>query len=161
MKRRPDLAVAVVNALLVLLVPLLLLAVGPYLFDGDSNTSVTVRAPGASVLRPFLNLGWEASVLLPFAILAGWRTRVHARQWLEGRGAGWRGVSESVATAVAIVLFVLAPGIVTRPAEAPPYVLFYGGAASILGLLVGLILRTTALLFLKPLLTASGGRLQE
>ena len=149
MKRRPDLAVAVVNGLLVLLVPLLLLALGPFLFDGDSNTSVTVRAPGASVLRPFLNLGWEASVLLPFAILAGWRTNVHARQWLEGRGAGWRGVIEAVATAAGIALFVLAPGIVTRPADAPPYVMVYGGAASIMGLLVGLTLRTTALLLLR------------
>ncbi len=46
-------------------------------------------------------------------------------------------------------LLYLAPGIVTRPMEAPPYVIVYGGAALILGLLVGLFLRAAAVLVLR------------
>ena len=48
-----------------------------------------------------------------------------------------------------LALLYLAPGIVTRPAEAPPYVIAYGGAALLLGVVVGLFLRTTAILVLK------------
>lgn len=149
MTRHPERTAAVANGILVLLVPLLLLAVAAYAFDGESSTSVTVRAPRASAFRPLLQLVPIVAVLLPFTIFAGWRTEVHARQWLEGRGAGWRGVVESGATALGVAVFVLAPGIVRRPAEAAPYVLFYGSAALIMGLLVGLMLRTTALVVLR------------
>ena len=48
-----------------------------------------------------------------------------------------------------LALLYLAPGIVRRPAEAPPYVIAYGGAALLLGVVVGLFLRTTAILVLK------------
>jgi hypothetical protein len=48
-----------------------------------------------------------------------------------------------------IAIWILRYGIMTRPAEAPPYIIVYGGAALILGLAIGLILRMTAILTLK------------
>ena len=150
MKRRPEGPAAIVNGLLVLLLPPLLSVIARYVFEGHSNTSVTVRASDASAMMDALRgfMGVEV-FLLPFAIFAGWRTAVHARRWLECRSSGWQGVGESGATAACLALLVLTPGIVRRPTEAPPYVLFYGGAALAAGLIVGLVLRTTALLVLR------------
>ena len=88
-------------------------------------------------------------VFLPLAIVAGWRTWVHASRYREGRGRGWQGVAEAGGLGLILALGVLARGIVTRPAEAPPYVIFYGGVALILGVALGLILRVTALIVLK------------
>ena len=59
------------------------------------------------------------------------------------------GVAEAGASGLILALLYLAPGIVTRPAEAPPYVIAYGGGALLLGVAVGLFLRTTAILVLK------------
>ena len=59
------------------------------------------------------------------------------------------GVAEAGACGLILALLYLAPGIVTRPAEAPQYVIAYGGAALLLGVVVGLLLRTTAILVLK------------
>lgn len=148
MERHPERAAAVLNGLVVLLLPLLVMVTGAYLFNGDSDTSTTVRAYPMSAYSLVAPLGWTALVLMPFAAVAGWRTWVHAKKWREGHGTGWTGVAEAGATALAVALIVLAPGIATRPTQAPPYVIVYGGAALILGLLVGLLLRTTALLFL-------------
>ncbi len=149
MERHPERAAAVLNALVVLLLPLFIMAVGPLVFDGDSNTSTTVHAYPVSMSGVVAPLGRTAMILMPFAAIAGWRTWVHTKRWGEGRGTGWVGVAEAGATAIGVALLVPAPSIVTRPTEAPPYVIVYGGAALILGLLVGLLLRTTALLFLK------------
>jgi hypothetical protein len=153
MRRHPEASAAVLNGLLILLVPLLFVGIESYLPDGPRDASVTVFATPRSVVGELTKLGPAVLVLLPFATLSAWRTWVHARNRREAGGTGWRGVAESGATALGIALFVLAPGIVTRPSEAPPYVLFYGGSALILGLLVGAVLRTTALLFLRCLRT--------
>ena len=88
-------------------------------------------------------------VLLPFALLAGWRTWVYAKRWCDRHDRGWRAVGEAGACGLILALLFLARGIVTRPAEAPPYVIVYGGAALLLGVLAGLILRTTAILVLE------------
>jgi hypothetical protein len=148
MKRHPEREAAVLNGLVVLLLPLSVMLAGAYLLNGDSDTSTTVRAYPRSVYSLVAPLGWTALVLMPFAAGAGWRTWVHTKRWRDGRGTGWTGVTEAGATGLAVALIILAPGIATRPTEAPPYVIVYGGAALILGLLVGLLLRTTALLFL-------------
>ena len=47
-----------------------------------------------------------------------------------------------------MTVVVLLPGIVTRPVDAPPYVVGVWRLAAILGLLVGLVLRFTALVAL-------------
>ena len=61
---------------------------------------------------------------------------------MDGSGGGW-----SVRLDAGVLY--LAPGIVRRPAEAPPYVIAYGGAALLLGLVVGLVGDMTAILVLK------------
>ena len=149
MKRRSEVVAAVLNGSLVLIAPLALLAVSPHFIPDHTNGSTTVRPPGVGPGVPLLVLVQVASYLSPFALLAGWRTWVHARKWQEGVGTGWQGVVEAGATGLAVALILLAPGIVTRPLEAPPYVAFYGSAALILGLIVGLILRITAVTYLS------------
>ena len=93
-------------------------------------------------------LAISLAVLLPAAALTGWRTSIHAKRWRLRQATGWQPVAEAAGTAVAVALAYLARGILSRPADAPAYVLIYGGGALILGALVGSILRATALLVL-------------
>jgi hypothetical protein len=83
------------------------------------------------------------------ATVAAWRTWVHALQYQSGASRGWQGVGEAAAVGLAVAVLYLAHGIVTRPREAAPYVIFYGSAAAILGAIVGLILRMTATIVLR------------
>ena len=133
MRGHAEVAAACVNAVLVLVVPLV------FVWLEHARLGATIDA---------LTLGRSASILLPFAACAAWRTWVHAKRWRAQQNTGWQPVAEAAATAVVVVFAYLARGIVTRPAEAPAYVVVYGGGALILGAIVGLILRTTALLAL-------------
>jgi len=148
MSRHPDRTVAIVNGLIVMSLPLALWVLTS-LFRVDSNTGVTVRPPGSHIQSMALNLFSMEAPLLPFATLAGWRSSVYARRWRDEQDQGWRGVAEAGACGLSVALVVLAPGIATKPAEALPYIISYGGAALVAGLLVGLLLRMTALLVLK------------
>lgn len=85
----------------------------------------------------------------PFAMAAAWRTFVHTKRWLETGALGRRGILEAGACGFAGAVIVLLPGIVTRPLQAPPYVIAYGGLSAIIGLAVGLVLWATATLTLK------------
>ena len=133
MRGRAEAAPAVVNAVLVLVVPLV------FLWLEHARLGATIDA---------LTLGRRASILLPFAAFAAWRTWVHAKRWRARQATVWQPVAEAAATAVVVALAYLARGILTRPADAPAYVIVYGGGALILGTIAGLILRTTALLAL-------------
>ena len=151
LQSHPENAAALTNALVVLVGPVVLLLLGSLFAGGSSDTSVTVRPPGArTAIRELMGL---LLVMLPTlagpATIAGWRTLALAKRWRRDETGSWRGVLEAGATGFGIALVVLAPGILTRPLEAPPYVIVYGGAALILGLLVGLILRATALMVLR------------
>lgn len=151
-RRHPENAAAIVNALVVLLGPVLLLVAANMLPDRISNTGTTVRASAGPRLEEVVALlVGLASGLAPPAVFTGWRTRVLARRWLADRRGDWRGVAEAGAAGFGIALLVLARGILTRPTEALPYVIVYGGAALILGLLVGLLLRAVALFVLRRL----------
>jgi hypothetical protein len=97
-----------------------------------------------------LTFGRSASILLPFAAIAAWRTWVHAKRWRSRQATVWQPVAEAAATAVVVAVAYLARGVLTRPADAPAYLIAYGGGALILGAIVGLILLTTALLALTP-----------
>jgi hypothetical protein len=145
-----DLA-ALVNGSIVLVVPLAFLVFGSCVFDSESQYSVTVRAtdpaPMSKAVERLLMLGPVGVVLLPFAAIAAWRTWILAKRWPQERG--WQGVAEAGLCGVGTALLYLAPGIVTRPMEAPGFVLVYGGAALIVGLVVGLILRATAVAVLR------------
>jgi hypothetical protein len=147
---RSESVAAVVNGLLVMLLPLAVLVAGSSITLDNFDASVTASAPGPPRIWPMIPiLIRTCAVLLPFALLAGWRTWVYARRWCDRQDRGWRAVAEAGACGLILALLYLAPGIVTRPAEAPPYVIAYGGAALLLGVVVGLFLRTTAILVLK------------
>jgi hypothetical protein len=146
----PGSVAAAVNAAIVVLLPVILLAAGSLVLDPDSNTSVTVRPPGAPVIGPIiLALAQVAWWTLPFATLAGWRTWVYATRWQEQRRGSWLAVAEAGGWGLAVALVILAPGIVTRPMEAPPYLIGYGGFAVLVGLVLGLVLRTATLIVLR------------
>lgn len=148
-RSRVEMLAATVNAIVVLLAPSIALLVA-MIGSVDSNASVTVRPAGASRVLPVVRSVIEMGTwMLPFAAIAAWRTWVHARRWNARKGSGWQGVVEAGACGLAAALLYLVPGIVTRPLEAAPYVMAYGGAATIVGLLFGLVLRTTAMLILR------------
>ena len=134
MRVHPEVAAAVVNAVIVVLVPL------GYVWLAHAWFGATVD--GAM-------LATSAATMAPFAALAAWRTWVHSKRWLAREPALWRPVAEAAATAGVVALAYLARGILTRPSDAPAYVIVYGGAALILGAIVGVILRTTAVLALR------------
>jgi hypothetical protein len=147
---RPEYAAAVANALVVLLAPMVLLFAGSLMAQCPSDTNVAVRASGGPDFKSIATIVFSmASGLVPAAAVAGWRTLVLARRWRHDRRGDWRGVAEAAGCGFLVALIVLAPGIVTRPLEAPPYVIAYGGAALVLGMVVGLVLRAVALTVLK------------
>jgi hypothetical protein len=146
--RRVETTVAIVNGLLVLLVPLALMLAGNSL-GFDSNTAVT-RAP-MSMRLPYIMsaAGQTALVVVPFAAVAAWRSWVYARRWREQQDRGWRAIGEAGACALLVMLVPNVPRILTRPLEALPFVIVYGAGVLILGLVVGFVLRTTAIVVLK------------
>lgn len=149
LRRQPEVVAGVVNALLVLLLPVGLCVaawVGLW-FDNSARVSASSRT--VRVLVNLFQMGILVEAFLPLAVVAGWRTWAHARRYRARQGTGWQGVAEAGAVGLFIAIWILRYGIVTRPAEAPPYIIVYGGAALILGLAIGLILRMTAILTLK------------
>ena len=148
LRRPPEQVAAAVNALVVMLIPSgLLLA---YLMTPTPGNTVVARVSPLWVL--VLDWMFQISLLFtPFVglgFVAGWRTLVHASRYRQRQGTGWRGVAEAAGLGFLVALLVLSHGILTRPLEAPPYIVAYGGGAAILGLVLGLILRGTALLAL-------------
>lgn len=141
---------AVVNGLLVMLLPLAVLVAGSDINLDNFDGSVTADVPGTPRMWATTRILVPTSlVLFPFALLAGWRTWVYAKRWCDQQDRGWRAVAEAGACGLIPALLYLAPGIVMRPTEAPPYVMAYGGGALLLGVVVGLFLRMTAILVLK------------
>jgi hypothetical protein len=148
--RRLAALTALVNGVVFSLLPLVVMLVTGTLAQ-ESTTSTIVRPEGAPPAWLVTLWTWIQmwTVLVPLSFIAGWRTFVHARRWLMGRDRSWYGVFEAGVCGFLCALPILAPGIVTQPAKATPYVLVYGGLATVLGLIVGLVLRTTALCTLR------------
>ena len=150
---RPARVAAIVNGLAVLLMPFALMALAEWSASSQLRNGATVTARVSSdfqyAAKILVGIGTVVVWSAPFALVAGWRTWVHSRHRLEGRGSGWQGVAEGGALGFCAALLILLPGIVTRPFDAPPYVAAYGGIAAILGLLVGFVLRFTALVVLR------------
>jgi len=153
---RPATVVAIVNALVVFLLPIALVGTLAALGSDSSNSSTAVRARGPNYLQHRLTLLVAyATGVAPFAMGAAWRTFVHARNWLEHGRPGWWGVLEAGTLGFLAAVLILLPGIVTRPTEAPPYVIAYGGLSLLVGLAIGLILWATATITLR-LITRTG-----
>ena len=142
-ERRTRLA-ALVNGALIFGVPTLLMLVA--LAQPWPQEIAAFRPSPTEVALETLQFGLLFAAL---GVVAAWRTRVHALRYQSGASRGWQGVAEAAAVGFALALLYLAKGILTRPTEAPPYVIVYGGAAAILGAIVGLLLRTSATLVMK------------
>ena len=141
---RPATLAALVNAVIVYLLPLALVGAVALFASDYSNGStrvVGVDPDRAAVrLQRIQIIGAYIMGIAPFAMAAAWRTFVHARKWLECGSRGAQGILEGAACGFAGAVLVLLPGIVTQPTQAPPYVLVYGGLAAVIGLAVGLLL---------------------
>jgi hypothetical protein len=157
---RPATLAALVNAVIVYLLPLALVGTIALFAPDYSNggTHVVGIDPDRAAVwsRRMQFIGAYLMGLAPFAVAAAWRTFVHARRWLEKGSRGSQGILEGAACGFAGAVLVLLPGIVTTPTQAPPYLLAYGGLAAVLGLAVGAVLWISATLTLR--LYARGAR---
>jgi len=138
-QQRAVTAAAAVNAALIAVPPLVLALRSTLAADN------VVRPPGVSGLPPILTMLPLIYVLAGLGALAGWRTHVHATAYAEGKSAGRRSVLEPAALGLVVAVALLWNGIRTNPGEAAPYILAYGGGAALFGLLIGVVLRFTAL----------------
>jgi hypothetical protein len=150
---RPAVLVAFVNAVIVYVLPLVLVgAIALFASDySNGGTRVVGVDPDRAAVwsrRGHFIAGYILG-LAPFATAAAWRTFVHARRWLEMGSRGTQGILEGAACGLVAAVLVLLPGIVTKPMQAPPYVLAYGGLAAVLGLAVGAVLWFGATLTLR------------
>jgi hypothetical protein len=152
-RRRSEVLAALVNGLLVELLPSgvsATSAIGRSLGIGASENLVTVHPPEWTPLTPIAATAIQFGLLmLPVAGLAVWRTWVHAKRWRDVGTRGWQGVAEAAACGLVTLLVFLLPGMFTHPIQVLPYIVSGGGLAVLMGLLVGLLLRTTAVIVLK------------
>jgi hypothetical protein len=152
-RRRSEVVAALANGVIVELLAAGVSAIptiGRSLGIGASDYSVTVHPPGWTPLTPIAATALQFGlVILPFAGLAVWRTWVHAKRWRDAGTRGWQGVAEAAACGLATLLVLLLPGMLTHPIQVLPYVVGGGWLAVLIGLLVGLLLRTTAVMVLK------------
>jgi len=146
----PELTAAFVNGTIVLLMPIALAAaIAVAVTMGPGPIGVDGSTLGRKILVQLLGLMVLLTSASPFAVIAAWRTWVHGGAYRSGQGRGWQGVAEAGALGFLVALFVLRWGIVNRPTDAPPYIVFYGGLATLVGAAIGLILRTVAVTVLK------------
>ena len=136
---RAESAAALANFLMIFLITVcLMVAAEPW-------NEVVYSSPIKAV---FQGVAMAILVATPIAAFAAGRTLVHARGYVRGETAGWRGVLEAGALGCALTLPFVLPGVVARqfnPGEwgqprAFMLGLGYVGAYGFLGLLVGLIL---------------------
>ena len=150
---RPATLAALVNAIIVYLLPLALVgAIALFASDySNGSTRVVGVDPDRAAVwsRRIQIIGAYIMGVAPFAMAAAWRTFVHARKWLESGSRGAQGILEGAACGFAGAVVVLLPSIVTHPTQAPPYLLAYGGLAAVLGLAVGVVLWIGASLTLR------------
>jgi len=155
---RPATIVALVNAVVVMALPLAFASAVKLFANNYSNGGTTVVGSlpaGEHYARMAQGAATYVLALSPFAMAAAMRTYVHARRWLETGATGWRGVLEAGACGFLAALLILLPGILPRvlttPLLAVEYALFYALMTLIPGLAVGLVLWTTAMLTLRLL----------
>src|SRR5918993_4493025 len=145
---RPAVLAALGSGIVVMLLPIVVVY-GTWLFapsySNSGTTVVGIDPDRARVATQQLRLVTAYVMgVSPFAMAAAWRTFVRAKRWLVQGDRGWQGIFEGAACGFCGAVLVLLPGILTRPTEAPPYVIAYGGIAAILGLVVGAIVWLTA-----------------
>ena len=142
-RRPPELVAALVNGALVLALPPLWTT---YVFL--TSSVVTPSRLREAIAAAFITGGLMIA-LVPIALAVIWRTSVHGKRYLAHQGSGWLGVLEGGAVGGGIALLVLFPATVMQPAQAPPYLMVYGGGAAIIGMVAAFVLRLTALVVLS------------
>lgn len=147
----PENVAALVNAGIVLLVPIALL-LAFLLRDEDMHTVTAYVSPRwVIILRRAMAVVVLFAPFIGLAAIAAARTWAHAKDYLEHRSRGWQGVAEAGGLGLVPAVLILIPATIRSPLEAPPYIAAYAGGALVIGLACGLVLRTTALLVLRVL----------
>ena len=142
-QRPPELVAALVNGALILALPALWVT---YAFL--TSSVVTPSRLREAIAAAFITGGLMLA-LVPVALVVIWRTWAHGKRYMAQRGSGWLGILEGGALGGGIALLVLIPATVMQPAQAPPYLIVYGGGAAIVGMVIAFVLRLTALLVLR------------
>src|SRR4029077_4075847 len=108
---RPAAIVALVNGVVVLLLPLAFASAVKLFASGYSNgTTVVGNLPaGEHYARMAQGVVVYVMALSPFAMAAAIRTFVHARRWFETGATGWHGVLEAGACGFIAALLILLP----------------------------------------------------
>ena len=120
---------------------------------------VLLTAVAIGFLPPSLR-PWTPVSIVPtatvLALIAAWRSRVHARAWIENPGSSWRGVIEAVCLGPLVTWLLLMPHLVSRLWENPeaflPALAFTAKISAtmvLIGLAAGLVLRYVGLLQLR------------
>jgi len=145
---RPARVAAVLNGLLVFGVPAVLM-IAALASASDQSWPAELAAHRPTTSRVVLESVQYSLVFAALGATAAWRTWIHAIRYQSGTSRGWQGVAEAAAVGFGVAVLYLLPGIITRPGDAPPYVVFYGSAAAILGAMVGVLLRVSAMMALR------------
>jgi hypothetical protein len=153
---RAENAAALTNFVLILL-----LAAGG-LMASSSNGAVVYSNPTKAVFQAAaMGVLVLAFVAAPVAGFACWRTLVHARRYLRRETAGWMGVLEAGVFGFALTLPFVLPGVIARQfnpgAWGQPrafmlglaYVAAYGLLGMGVGLVLGFLLRLSAIVVLS------------
>src|SRR5437660_4284190 len=86
---------ALVNAVLVLLLPSGFIAVAWLLPEPDNTVTARVSSNFEYWTRNFFEVATVIIAFVPLSLAAAWRTRVYARRYMRGEGTGWWGVAEA------------------------------------------------------------------
>jgi hypothetical protein len=133
--KRRALAVAVVNGVVVLLLPLVAATLRGPRFDS------TVHPPEWSPVAGFTRKVVTAAMpMAPWGLIAAWRSWAHASRWSQG-DRGWMGVTEAGACGFLFATLVLLPGLWANLLAAPIYLAIYGVVGWVAGICVGLVLQ--------------------
>jgi hypothetical protein len=149
--RRPVFVASVINAALVLLLPVGLCIAAFVALRFDDGATVSALPIASRLAINLVQMVVVVSLFVPLAMIVGWRTTVYADDYRAGKSNGWRGVVEAAALGLIVSTLVLSRSAVLRPNEALPYLVAYGSASALVGAGIGLVLRWTALFTLKRL----------
>ena len=143
-RRQPEFRAAVLNGLLMLVIPVLLSAYLNYRSTAVRPVPVTVLSSVRGALPVLL-------VFAPVSLVVFWRTYVHARAFRLEPATVWRGPVESRALGGGIALPIMLRATAGTWAREPfpmviQYIAIYVVGTALVGLMLGLLLAGTALL---------------
>lgn len=154
---QPEELAAIINALLVLVAPLVLTTV---LRWNEPERAVAVAwvsgPPPHPVTKWLAGAAATMAPLAPIAAVAAWRTHVHARRLRLGQGMVWRGVGEAVALGL-VPMVLLLPVVAPRGLAGLEYAAAYGVLGALVGLAFGLLLAIAAVVVVRTAMRLTSG----